>query len=82
MTLAQALIEKGQKQGIQQGVQQGIQQGVQQGIQQGVQQGLQQGRELERQKIAASLLAEGMNIEKISVLTGLSVEELRNIAQG
>ena len=74
--------EKGMKKGFQQGMQQGIQQGIQQGLQQGLQKGIQHGAHENAVKNAMSFLAMNvLTIEQISQGTGLSVEEVEEIAK-
>ena len=74
--------EKGMKKGFQQGMQQGIQQGIQQGLQQGLQKGIQHGAHENAVKNAMSFLAMNvLTIEQIAQGTGLSVEEVEEIAK-
>jgi predicted transposase/invertase (TIGR01784 family) len=47
------------------------------GMEKGMQQGMQQGERLAKQEMARRLLAEGLvSIEKITELTGLTIEEI------
>ena len=71
-------MQKGVQQGMQQGMQKGVQQGMQQGIQKGVQQGIQQGMQ-QLQEVALKLLEMGMNIDKVSQVTGLSKLKIRKL---
>ena len=58
-----------------------LQQGIQQGIQQGMQQGMQQGISEAREKTAIKLLKRGkLTVEEIAEDTGLSVEEIEQLA--
>ena len=72
-------IEQGIKQGIEQGIKQGIEQGIKRGIEQGIKQGIGQGieqGELKRAKeMAASMLKDGMEPEKVKRYAGLSDEQ-------
>jgi predicted transposase/invertase (TIGR01784 family) len=51
--------------------------GMEKGMEKGMQQGMQQGERLAKQEMARRLLAEGLvSIEKITELTGLTIEEI------
>jgi hypothetical protein len=51
--------------------------GMEKGMEKGMQQGMQQGERLAKQEMARRLLAEGLvGIEKITELTGLTIEEI------
>ena len=63
-------IKRGQQEGMQKGVQQGMQQGIQKGMQQGMQQ---------LQEAALKLLEMGMNIDKVSQVTGFSKLKIRKL---
>ena len=60
------------------GIQKGIEQGVKQGLEQGVKQGLEQGAKQEKIEIAKNLL-DILDDETISLKTGLSIEEVKEI---
>ena len=82
-------IEKGMAQGIEKGMAQGIEKGMAQGIEKGMAQGMAQGiekgkAEAERQKnieFAKLMLSDGDSTEKIQRYTGLTAEEINEIAQ-
>ena len=74
--------QEGMEEGVQQGIQKGIQQGVQQGIREGMGKGIQQGKLEAKRETAMALLHEDMSAEKISKITGLSVEEIENLKRG
>ena len=63
------------------GIQKGIEQGVKQGLEQGVKQGLEQGAKQEKIEIAKNLL-DILDDETISLKTGLSIEEVKEIRKG
>ncbi|MEW6618263.1 MAG: Rpn family recombination-promoting nuclease/putative transposase [bacterium] len=67
-------IEFALKQGLKQGIEKGIQKGLKQGIQKGLKQGIQQGKI----EVAKTLLKSGEKVEKISQVTGLTIEEISN----
>ena len=51
--------------------------GVEQGLKQGSQQGREQGMAIRTQELAKGMLEGGIEAEKVSELTGLSLEELK-----
>ena len=53
--------------------------GIEKGMEKGLTQGITKGREQEKLEIAKNLLKEGMNIEKVSEITSLSIEEIKSI---
>jgi predicted transposase/invertase (TIGR01784 family) len=57
------------KEGLQQGIKQGLEQGLEQGIEQGIQQ------------VAKKMLGQGMEIEMIATLTGLSLETIEQLSK-
>ena len=84
-TSARTILNQGIQQGISQGIQQGISQGIQQGISQGIQQGISQGKSLgigeAKTQTALKLLKRGkLTIEEIAEDTGLSIEEVEQLA--
>jgi predicted transposase/invertase (TIGR01784 family) len=62
-TIADSYIEEGMQKGVQQGMQQGIEQGVQQTT----------------RSIATNMLQSGLDIQLISDITSISVEQLRQL---
>ena len=60
------------------GIEQGIHQGIQQGIQKGIQQGIEQGENRKAVEIVKNLL-DILDDEMISLKTGLSLEEIKNL---
>ena len=53
--------------------------GRREGLQQGIQQGIQQGMQDERTKIALNLLKENIDINVISKVTNLTIEEINKL---
>ena len=49
------------------------------GISQGITQGIHQGMDAGKKEVAKSMLEDGMDIEKISKLTGLSIKEIQKL---
>ncbi|MBJ3593437.1 Rpn family recombination-promoting nuclease/putative transposase [Salmonella enterica subsp. enterica serovar Saintpaul] len=68
MTIAERLRQEGHMNGLQEGLQKGLRQGIQEG--------LQQGKREEALRIAATMLADGIDRPTILRVTGLSAEEL------
>ena len=71
--------EKLKKEAMREGMQKGIQKGKQEGKQEGVKEGLQKGMHRKAIQTAKALLKEKMPVEKISSITGLSVEEIEGL---
>nr|VFK14997.1 MAG: conserved hypothetical protein (putative transposase or invertase) [Candidatus Kentron sp. LFY] len=61
-------------------VQQAREEGIQQGVQQGIQQGREKGLREKALEIARALLSKGMDINDISEISGLPVEEIRKLS--
>ncbi|MDR2141539.1 MAG: hypothetical protein LBR11_07100 [Deltaproteobacteria bacterium] len=72
-------LELGLEQGREQGLELGREQGREQGLELGREQGLELGREQGIKRTALSMKAEGLSFETISKVTGLSIEEIRNL---
>lgn len=70
-TIAQQLMEKGKLEGMQQGMQKGMQQGMQKGMHKGMHK-----KEME---IVQKALAAGLSLETIAMISGLSIDEIRQI---
>ena len=73
--------EEGFESGREKGIQVGIQQGIEQGIEQGIQKGISEGAEQTKIETARNLLKYGDPIEKISVITGLSLEKVQQLQE-
>ncbi len=72
-------IKEGIEKGIEQGIKQGIQQGIEQGIKQGRKQGIQQGGLSKQKEIAKNLLKQNVDLQIITIATGISKEELKSL---
>ena len=57
----------------------GYDKGLKAGIEQGIKQGLEQGKKKENLKIAKRMLDEKIDLTTISKITGLSIQELKNL---
>ena len=49
------------------------------GINEGISQGISQGMDAGKKEVAKSMLEDGMDVEKISKLTGLSIKEIQKL---
>jgi predicted transposase/invertase (TIGR01784 family) len=58
----------------------GIELGIEQGLVRGIEQGLEQGVERGRAEVAKNLLKNGMTLANISEVTGLTVEQVKQLA--
>ena len=67
--------------GREEGLEEGIEKGRQEGIEQGRQEGIEQGKELEKLKIAKSMLKEDVPMETIIKITELSKEEILSLTK-
>ena len=82
-------IQKGRQEGMQKGIQTGMQEGIQKGRQEGIQKGRQEGMQKGRQEgiqegaseamhtLARNMLTEGLAVETIMRITGLSEQEVQ-----
>ena len=75
----------GMREGIQKGRQEGMQKGIQKGRQEGRQEGIEEGVERGESKamhtLARNMLTEGLAVETIMRITGLSEQEVRALSQ-
>ena len=74
-------IQTGRQEGMQKGRQEGIQTGRQEGIQTGRQEGMQTGRQEEKYAVAISMLKEGSDTKFVQRVTGLSSEQIDQLAK-
>lgn len=72
MSLAERIFTQGIEEGISQGISQGLSQGLSKGHSQGLSKGITQGI----QKTAKNMLQEGIAIDVVSRVTGMSVEDI------
>jgi len=64
------------------GIEQGIAQGVERGIQKGMVAGRNEGQKQEALRIAREMLQNGLSVDKVAKITGLSVDEVEGIGLG
>lgn len=67
--------DKGKAQGLKEGLKLGLQEGREKGLQEGREKGLQEGKK----EIIINLLKENMPLEKISKISGLSINKIKEI---
>ena len=65
----------------QEGRQEGMQKGRQEGMQKGRQEGMQKGRQEEKHAVAISMLKEGLGVNTVQRVTGLSSEQIDQLAK-
>lgn len=80
-SMADRLLEQGEKRGIERGRQKGRQEGHQEGHQEGRQEGRQEGTEQTRTAIATAMLNDNQPINTIAKYTGLSEEEIEQLTE-
>ena len=68
MSLAE---ERGKKKGIKQGKEEGMREGIKEGVR--------EGKKEEKRKIAKKLLEKGVTLSEIQEITGLEIEEIKNL---
>ena len=69
----------GYEEGNKKGLEEGREEGKKEGIKEGIKRGLEQGKKQNQLEIAKKLLQENMKLEKIEEITGLSIEEIKQI---
>jgi len=67
------------EEGMERGIEQGIERGIEQGIERGIERGIKQGINKSKIEMAQKALKKGLSYEDIADLTGLSVEEIKQI---
>ena len=74
-------MQKGRREGMQKGRQEGMQEGIQKGMQKGRQEGIQEGASEAMHNLARNMLTEGLAIETIMRITGLSEQDVQALSQ-
>lgn len=72
-------LREGLKEGIEKGIQKGIEQGMEQGLEQGLEKGMQKGQHQKALEIAFKMKLEDFPINKIALLTNLSLSEIESL---
>ncbi len=69
-------MEEAKKEGLEIGIEEGLQKGIKEGLRQGMQQGMQQGEKKAKLNLAKGMLAEGLTMETVLKITGLTLLEV------
>ncbi|WP_300755317.1 Rpn family recombination-promoting nuclease/putative transposase [uncultured Brachyspira sp.] len=65
--------------GIEEGIKKGIKEGIKEGIKKGIKEGMEKGIEQEKISLAKNMKKENIDINIISKVTGLSIEEIKSL---
>ena len=71
--------EEAKERGYNAGIEKGIEKGIEQGIEKGIEQGIEQGSKETQIDIAKNLIRIGLDNNKISESTGLSIKEIESL---
>ena len=71
--------KEGKKEGLKEGKKEGVREGEKKGLKEGEEKGLKEGKKEGIRAVAGKMLDQGMNVELISEVTGLSIEEIIRI---
>ena len=69
-------LKRGMRKGMRKGMEEGLKKGMAEGLEKGMEKGLEKGKEDERRKNAVGMKAEGIPVDVISRVTGLTQEEV------
>ncbi len=72
-------MREGMKEGMREGMEKGMKEGLEKGLKEGMKEGMEKGRFEEKRTIAMSMLHMGITAEQISVATGLTIEDIKNM---
>jgi predicted transposase/invertase (TIGR01784 family) len=74
-----SMVDSSYGEGKAEGIAVGFEKGIEQGIEKGMEQGIERGKATRERQIASNMLKDNLPIEKISKLTGLSIEVIKEI---
>jgi len=74
--IRRSAMKKGYEEGYDKGIEKGVSDGFEKGIEQGIEQGLEKGIEQNQKETAKNMLNENLDINLISKITSLSIEEI------
>ena len=77
--MKEGLIQEGMQKGMQKGRQEGMQEGIQKGMQKGRQEGIREGASEALHNLARNMLTEGLAVETIMRITGLSEQDVQTL---
>jgi predicted transposase/invertase (TIGR01784 family) len=72
---------EGLKQGIKQGMKQGLKRGKEEGLKQGIKRGKEEGLKQGKEEMARNMLKEGLNINLIAKISGLTIDEIEELTK-
>ena len=75
MGIEEFLLDQAKNEGIEEGIEKGIEQGIEKGIEQGIEKGI----EKNTRETALKMIENGLDIQLIANITGLSVEEIEKL---
>lgn len=73
------LVSDAERKGLERGIERGYEKGMKKGIEEGVEQGIEKGRKEERLQNARTMKSEGLSLELIAKITGLSLDEIASL---
>ena len=73
------MLNREREEGFEEGMERGIEKGIKKGIEKGKLEGIKEGRHTEQISIAKSMKSKNMDINLISEITGLGIEEIRKL---
>jgi len=71
--------QEGIKEGLEKGIKEGLEKGLKEGLDKGLKEGKEEGEKNKSIEIAKNMLKEGLDVNLISKLSGLTVEEIENL---
>jgi len=79
ISLIESSRSEGRLEGLEEGLKEGIEKGIKEGIDQGIKEGMEQGKQQEKINIARLLKQQGTDVDTITVVTGLTREEIKQL---
>ena len=73
------MLSREREEGIKEGIEKGIKEGKLEGLKEGIEEGIKKGKLAEQISMAKAMKNKNMDINLISEITGLSIEEVRNL---
>ena len=71
--------ESAEEEGLKEGIEKGIKKGIKKGKLEGIKEGIEKGKLAEQISMAKTMKSKNMDINLISEITGLSIEEIRKL---
>ena len=79
ISIQKLAVLKAKNDGLKQGLKQGVKRGMKEGLKEGIKEGLKEGDKKARIEIAKNSLSQGLDIDTIKLITGLSEKEIENL---